>query len=344
MRGNEFCRVVKHYAAAKGVIPDALELAEQSRAPSRVVDVLKTQVSAASITLGSPSAWGDQLVGYRQLVNGFYEVLRGRSAFFTMLQSGALSRVPLKVRFNAATSAAGGSIVGPGQAIPLSQVNFATDTLEPAKAAALIVVTEELLRSAAPGGEAAFGRELRNAVSDVVDQHFFDLIGQAVTAQFATAGPMADILLDLVNTTDSSSLYFVMTPGLANVMSTVLGGPGAGRLFPEMTPQGGSIVGVPALVSTQVPAAAGSPTQNSLWLVDASGIVANADTIEVSMSRQSLVEMANPAAQDATGPTAATGPLVSLWQSNSVGIKATCWFGASVVRSNAVAVLQGVSW
>jgi HK97 family phage major capsid protein len=296
--------------------------------------------------LGSPSAWGDQLVGYKQLVNGFFESLRGRSAFFAMLQSGALSRTPLKVRFNIATTAVGGAVVAPGRAGPLSSMNFATDTLEPAKAVASVVVTEELLTSAAPSAEAAFGRELRGAVADVVDQHFFDLIGQAVTAESATAGPLADILtlLNLVNTTGNGALYFVMTPSLANTMSTLLGGPGAGRLFTEMTPQGGAICGVPALVSTQVPAAAGSPTQNSLWLIDASGIVANADTIEVSMSRQSLVEMSNPAAQNASGPTAATGPLVSLWQTNSVGIKASVWFGASVVRSNAVAVLQGISW
>ena len=345
LRGAEFCRVVRHWGAARGSPTDALELAEQSRAPSRVVEVLKATVGAASTALGSPQPWGDQLVGYQQLTNGFFEALRGRSAFFAMLQAGALSRVPLKTRFSVATTDATAWIVGAGRPVPLSSVNFAAGALEPAKAATLIVVSEELLRSAAPGAEGAFGRELRGAIADVVDRTFFDLIGRAVTAESATASPDADIktLLDLVNTTGNGALYFLMRPALANAMAT-LRDPGGWRVFPDMAPIGGSIVGVPALVSAQVPDTGGSPSSNALWLIDASGIAANADAIEVSMSRQATVEMSSTPGQDAVDPDPPTAPNVSLWQTNSVGIMASVWFGAEVIRSGSVATLEGISW
>ena len=242
------------------------------------------------------------------------------------------------------TSRAGS--LAPAAAVPLGSMNFASGALEPAKACALIVVTEELLRSAAPGAEGAFGRELRGAVADCVDREFFDIIGRSVTAESATGNADADVktLLDLVNVTGNGALYFVMRPALANRMATLRAGPGGGLAFPDMTPTGGTIVGVPALVSTQTPAAAGSPTTDSLWLIDASGIAANAETIEVSMSRQASVEMDSAPGQDAVNPDAPTAPVVSLWQANSVGIMASVWFGAEVVRSGSVAVLEGVSW
>jgi hypothetical protein len=99
-RGLEFCRVVRHYGAAKGLVTEALELATGSNAPSRVISTLTDAVSAGSVGLGSPSPWGSELVGYQQLVGGFYEALRSRSVFFSLLQAGAIGRVPLRTQFN----------------------------------------------------------------------------------------------------------------------------------------------------------------------------------------------------------------------------------------------------
>jgi hypothetical protein len=58
MRGLEFARLVKHYAGARGRMENALTDAEQSKAPERVRNVLKTAVTAGSSSLGSPSPWG----------------------------------------------------------------------------------------------------------------------------------------------------------------------------------------------------------------------------------------------------------------------------------------------
>jgi HK97 family phage major capsid protein len=278
-------------------------------------------------------------------MTGFFDSLRSRSTFFRILGDAGFSRQPLRTRMGIVVADATGWIVGAGKPVPLSSMGFDGATLEEHKACALVVCTEELLQATGSAAEAAFGRALRGAVANVVDRHFLDLIGQGITPQAGTASPDADIktLLDTVNTTGSGSLYWIMTPSLANLLVSLRGAAGT-RVFPDMTPLGGSIVGLPALVTTEARAAAGSPATDALWLIDASQIVADATGIEVDMSREATIEMDDAPGMDAVAPTGPTGPLVSLWQQNCAAMMAKVWFGARRLRSNAIAVLEGVNW
>jgi hypothetical protein len=343
-RGFDFARAVKYYAHAKGRMQDALAYAELTRKPDdRVVALLRAAVGAGSTSLGSPSPWGDELVGYRALQDGFYESLRSRSAFFRLLGDGSFSRVPMQTRVGISTTNATGWIVGAGKPVPLTRLNIAPGAMDPIKAASLMVVTEELLEAAGPAAEALFGRELRGAVADVVDREFFSIIGQGITPQTATANPLTDLqtLLDLVNATSGGRLYWLMSPKTANIVATQLTA-GNALMFPNMTPTGGTLVGLPVVVSTQLPAAAGSPVTNSLWLIDGTGIAADAEGVEVEMSRESTVQMEDAPTQDAVAGTGST--VVSLWQTNSVGLLAKVYFAALRLRTNAVAVLEGIAW
>ena len=206
-------------------------------------------------------------------------------------------------------------------------MDFSGSNLEPSKAAAQVVVTEELLRDTGPAAEAAFGRELRGAVADAVDQKFFDLIGQSLPPISATADPYADaeVALDNVNLTGSGRLYWVMQPQLANALATKVATNG-NRLFPELSPTGGQLAGLPALVTNQLPAAAGSPIATALWLIDAT------------------VQMDTAPAGDAVAAVALGTPLVSLWQENLVALLAEVRFAAQRIRPNAVAVIEGAAW
>src|SRR5262245_6992116 len=104
-RGFEFVRAVKHFAAARGELEQAVILAQNSRAPEKTIALLKAAVgSGGPPGIGSPSAWGEQLVGFRQLQAGFFESLRGRSVFFRLLGDNAFLRIPALSRFGIATS------------------------------------------------------------------------------------------------------------------------------------------------------------------------------------------------------------------------------------------------
>ena len=247
-----------------------------------------------------------------------------------MLQDSAFARTPMRTRIAAQVTNVSGRVVRPGAPKPVSRLDLSAAVLEPIKAVAQVVVTEELLAAAGPSSEAAFNRMLRGGVAEVVDQEFFGIIGQNLSPHTATAAPLDDLegLLDDVNTTGAGALYWAMSPTTANAMAAHLATNG-NRLFPEMTPVGGSILGLPALVSTAVPAAPGSPAPNTLWLIDASGIAGDTTEVEVRMSREAVVEMADNPTGDAVFATPlGTTSLVSLWQENLVAIEAEVRFAA----------------
>ena len=223
MRGAEFCLLAKRFAAQHGSIPNALDVAEKQHTPARVREFLKAAVTAGSTSLGSPSAWGDELVGYKPLAEGFFASLRSQSVFFRLLGDAGFARTPMRTRIAMQVSSLTGSLVRPGQPKPARKFDLTAANLEPVKAAALLVCTDELLAAVGPAAEAAFGRELRGGVADTVDAAFFDIVAGGVVGSAATADPDANIqtLLDAVNTTGAGLLYFAMRPATANLMATL---------------------------------------------------------------------------------------------------------------------------
>lgn len=156
----------------------------------------------------------------------------------------------------------------------------------------MIVVTEELLRSTAPGAEASFGKHLRAAVAATLDSDFLATVAAGATVTLATASPMADLrnLLNTVNTAGAAHRpYWIMVPTDANLMSTLTWANG-GRLFPEMTPTGGTILGLPAVVTTGAFNVGGSPAVDSLMLIDGAGIAADLGGVQIDMGRHATAD------------------------------------------------------
>ena len=107
-----------------------------------------------------------------------------------------------------------------------------------------------------------------------------------------------------------------------------------------MTMNGGTLFGLPCIVSEYVPTvSAGS----YVALVNASDIYMGDDGgVAVDMSREASLQMADNPSNDATTGTGAS--MVSMWQTNSVAFRAERTINWAARRAGAVALLDSVNW
>jgi HK97 family phage major capsid protein len=96
-----------------------------------------------------------------------------------MLSDGGFMRMPLHTRISIATSAALGSSTSELAPKPISAMSFAQEYLQAYKASALLVVSDELAKSMAPGANDLFANELRKAVALATDTRFLEVISQS---------------------------------------------------------------------------------------------------------------------------------------------------------------------
>ncbi|NNH33872.1 phage major capsid protein, partial [Rhizobium sp. SEMIA 4085] len=273
------------------------------------------------------------------IVGAFLQTMRNSSVFLRLLDS--MVRVPFRSRISLVATDATSWTVGEGKPIPVTNATLDQLLLTPQKAAALLVVTEELLRGTQ--SERNLTLALRRALAAAVDLRFLSTAIGAGTPTFPSVGPtaadaVADVkqLLDAVQPTSESSLMFVTAPDVQRAGATITNASGAFQ-FPNLTPTGGEILGIPAMPSDQM-------IDGTMALIDATRIAGETGTIQVDASDQATIEMLDSAlVQDATTGTPAPG-LVSMFQANSVAIRALLDFDAQVVRENAVAQVTGIAW
>jgi Phage capsid family len=339
-RAGEWASLVRHFARGRGSRANAAELARAARAPARVVETLEK----STVTVGGLTEWGTQATAFRLLADAFVDSLRHGSIFYRMLADGGLIRLPFAVRVGSIINAAGASIVTPGAAIPVSRLDLEASNLERKKAAALLVLSRELLDSGT-AAESLISRSLRASVSLAVDSEFVTDIktGGAVT-NAATANVLADLAtaLTAVGLTEASRPYWLAAPDVAIRLATVDTASANTPVFPSVSPVGGSLLGIPLLVSSAVPA-------GTLTLVDTSGIGGASDGVDIMASEHGTVEMEDaPASTAGAGspeaPVPPTGPIVSLWQENMIGVRVLAYWGAAKLRRGGVATITGISW
>ena len=98
---------------------------------------------------------------------------------------------------------------------------------------------------------------------------------------------------------------------------------------------GGDLLGVPLLVSSGI-------RLGQLVLLDALQIAAAAGQIDITVGTQTAVEMSDTPAHDAITPTGAS--LVSMFQTNSVAMRAVATVAAERLRDDAIALIEGCSY
>lgn len=331
-RSNDIVHMSRFLMMAKGDWGSARSLAENRRALPGIVEILKSAVTGG--TLDDPS-WSSSLGIYPQAIAAFLDSLRNVGAFDTMLP--AMRRVPLRSRAAVTTVGLSGTTIGAAMVTPISSLSLDGKQIPERKAVALLTATDELLERSGVAID-LFGRELRLAVAVETDSEFISLITDSVSPITSSGGTAVAILqdlaaaLDAIDTTSASELFVLIPARTAKAWSTKTGGVGA-IAFPGMTPKGGEICGMQAIVTDGV-------ADGDMVVVDAYQIAAAAGTLEIDTSSQASLQF--DTAPDS--PAAAATVFQSLFQIGATALKAVRWFGAERLGDNAVAVVTGQSY
>lgn len=327
-QASEFVAFAK-YLAIGGDAYSAHEIAERKNASQRVLSVLKAAVAAG--TTSNPT-FAASIVGHAEMSGAFLDSLAGRSVFDSVV--GSMVPAPVRERLAVVSSAISGSEVAEGAATPVSDFAVAANGMQPKKAQALVVLTREMLKGSALA-QRLLEHELKKAVAKATDRVFIEMATDGLSPLSATGSDALAARADLstlllsVAGSDSAAYAFVMNPTLAKRiagMSTTVGG----AAFPEMTPNGGQLVGVSAYVSDAIGA-------DEVLALDLSQFCADPGLIAVESASHASINMSD-------SPTGSAAPLVSLWQTGAVGLRATRWLGIERLRDGATAIMDGVTW
>ncbi|OEO30902.1 phage capsid protein [Devosia insulae DS-56] len=354
--GLEFARFAIALAAAGGNIVHAHEIAKH-RYPNerRVITSLKAAMGAGTTT--NPT-WSAPLVdSYQRFAGDFVEFLRPQTIIgqFGAGSIPSLRRIPFNVSIPAQTSGGEGYWVGEGKPKPLTKFDFSEITLGFAKVANIAVLTNELIRFSNPDAELIVRDQLAAALIARLDTDFVNPAKAAVAnvspasiingvTPIASSGAdieavdtdikalVATYLAANVSITGAVFIMRATTAFSLSLMKNVLGQ----KAFPEISLTGGSFYGLPAIVSDYVP-------EGTVILANTREIyLADDGQVMVDASGEASLEMSDAPTNDAT--TGQGASLVSMFQTNSVAIRAERYINWAKRRTNAVAVLTGAAW
>ncbi len=298
-----------------GSLNEATEAAERSGASRDAVLFLRTK---AALTTGTAD-WGAALAG-EGAVGGFVEALRSSSAYVAF--AALANEVPLRQRIIAWSGLpVAFERTSEGDPFPVIAGSMEPVTLAPRDVGALIVASKEALDADAAGFE-ILRRELLRAGAAGVDTEFFATVIADLTAAPADAeDPLPAIttaMAEVIISGGSRPMFFAGV-GAARYLSTAQND--LGRIFPEMTPLGGSILGIPVMVSDYI----GDP---ELLLIDGAGWNIAPPAFDVRAGGQGVVRFQG---QDAP---------VSLWQNNLISMRVIGTFGMEALRDNTASLIE----
>jgi len=150
------------------------------------------------------------------------------------------------------------------------------------------------------------------------------LFGNFITVNLPTAGGVW-----IMHSTTALSL---------SLMLNSLGQP----VFPNITAEGGSLLGYPVIVSQNIPATGGSPTDGYPLIFAIAREIMRADDGQVTIDASREASLQMDTAPDSP-PTASTN-MISLWQTNHVGLRAERYINWQKRRTTAVQYIQNAKY
>jgi hypothetical protein len=307
---------------------EAVRKAQSFRLSDRTQRLIKAAVPGA--TLGEVG-----LSDYGPSLGSFMDSLRNVGAF-DRLQRDALN-LPLRPgRVVIHSSAVVASEVDEAVAKPIKALDLTSETFEPRKIVAMVVLSRELIDGLTEEGLRALGRELRSAVSLGSDAAFLTELGTSNSFDGSSTTSFATMLDDLEELTRNVQLgatskpYLIMTSPNAKGLAKAATANGV----TTMGIMGGELLGVPIVVSD-------GQGSGKITLVDASALVISSAPIELRTSEHASIEMNDAPSHNSSTPTAAS--LVSMWQTNNRCLLCERQFAVKVIRPSATATLTNVS-
>jgi len=354
-RGLTDTRVLKALPMANGDAVGAVAFAAGQAwgDTPRVREVLMTAVSGmgtGSDGAGLVGAVGTDLLG----------VIRPLTIVGKMQN---LQRVPFDTSVRTTVTGSGANWVGQGAPAPLTRPTYSTVvTLSRLKVVALAVVSEDLVKSSAPGAEATLSKDFIDAAVACSDLGFIDPASGAVAGvwpasvtngapSFAASGTsLAQIDGDLGRLMDSlisrgSTLqyaYWILDPLALSFLARVRGS-GGNLAYPGLSmTTGGTLLSLPVIVSGTTPNV-GSPQSSSISLIDSSRIwIAKDPEMAFDVSRAAAVQMLDNPTNDSQVPTPTTQ--VSMFQTGSAALRGTRFMNWRVAEAGCAAVLNNAQY
>lgn len=349
-KGIAFARFTKALAATKGSRSDALAFAKD-RYPDdiKLHHVLKSAISAATTT---DPKWAGSLVEYQEFTQDFISYLRPKTIIgqFGTGNIPSLRKVPFNIRVAAQTSGGAAQWVGQGKAKPLTAYDFETITFGFAKVAAISVLTEESVRFSTYDMDVMVRDSLAESVIARIDMDFINPLKEAEAGVSPASITYGAVSIESSGdpSTDSDAAFGVFIDGnlqpsgavwlmsstTALALSKRKNALGQ-KEHPDMTMFGGTYEGLPAIVSQYVGTQIVLVNAPDIYLADEGGVA-------VDMSSEASLEMESNPVGDSTTPAGVE--LVSLWQTNSIAIRAERWINWQRRRIAAVAVISNVNY
>jgi HK97 family phage major capsid protein/HK97 family phage prohead protease len=289
------------------------------------------------------ATWAAPLVN-QNISNDFIELLRPATILGKIPN---LRNVPFNTKVP--SQSAGGTYgwVGESKPKPVSKLAFTSTSLGVAKAAGIIVLTKELIMLSNPSAEALVRADMVAGIAQFLDAQFIDPAVAAVAGvnpasitngaptAAATTNPMADIMGLIghfaTNNIKVDGVAFIMSAANALSLSFRSNLDGSPQ-YPGLTMNGGSYKGL-TFITSQAAGTNVIALQPELILYADGGI-------EIDASQEASLQMDSAPAS----PADATTVYVSLWQTNTVGLRAERFVNWNKANANAVKYLTAAAY
>lgn len=324
---------------------------------NRIELALKAAVAAGTTT---DNTWAGPLVNeWGAIYADFVEHLRPRTILGRFGANGvpSLRRVPFRRPLVGQTSGGAGYWVGEGKPKPLTKFDFSATNLDPLKVANIAVLTMEVVRDSSPSASMVVRDQLVEALQARLDTDFIDPLKDAsagvspasitygvsaISASGTTADALRADFKDVMaqfaaaNNPPAQGVWIMPTVQALGIslLTNALGQPE----FPGVTMSGGTLFGLPVIVSDYVPH---TTSGGYIVLANASDIYfADEGGFTVDMSSEASVEMES----EPDDPVTASTVMVSLWQHNLIGFRAERTVNWAKRRASAVAMISGANY
>jgi HK97 family phage major capsid protein/HK97 family phage prohead protease len=346
--GIAFARYAMCMGMARGNPYEAKQLAQENYGDDgamliKMIDL--QQKGAIGAANAQTAGWASELVPYN-VMDDFINFLRPRTILgkFGTTQNGTtypgLRTVPFNTRVSGFSSGTSAAWVGEGLPVLLSKGVSMTTSLTWSKLGALAVLTKEEIRFSNPSAEAKVRDDLVAALVQKMDIDFLNPARAAVanvnpssityqtTPVLTTGTTAAAFRTDFATLIGTFATALLSPEDIVIIMSTVdalnislmitsLGN----QVFPGMTMAGGYLMGFPVITTTAM-VSTGSPSSTIIVAVKAGEIyLADDGEVTVDASDQASLEMVD--SSSVTGIVGTGASVVSLWQTNMVGLKVT---------------------